>query len=99
MFIYVTYRDGQIFRFPVEIVYRHRAKRFAWQYDNDLNITIEKFVKPGFENIRFMYEYVETQMTWDDVKDHVERIEVEPILDHNKLWKETIKHAGEFVPA
>lgn len=84
-YIYVQ-MDRDIYRFPAHVVADIRAKYYA-SWDKDT--TYEKEYEFTMSDDSELFNWMNNQMNWEDVKEHAEFVKIEPRnMNYDKLWME-----------
>jgi len=79
--------DDSIWDIPVVVIAYDRAKYYAYEYDNDVEKSLEEDTLPLFESDRFyIIDWFEGCMDWNDVKEVAIRrkdLESKPEVDYS----------------
>ena len=89
-FLRVTMPNGDTYDIPVKIIAENRAKYYAEYFKRrhiDYDKTYQEELSFTLENDYELLDWANSNMDWDDVKDHAIKVEKEPIpIDFEESW-------------
>ena len=87
--------DKSIWGVPVEIIARSRASFYAYDYNNDVELSLEKDTLPLFDSDYYeILDWAENNMNWEDVVEHAILLQNPPTyhVDYQEGWLNGEKH-------
>ena len=83
----VTMPDGSIYGVPVEMIAHNRAKRYAHEFDGDIQASLEEDTLPLFESDDYeIQDWAVNNMNWSDFDGHQIKIKEAPPPDFQDAW-------------
>lgn len=79
--------DGSTWGVPLDVVARHRAERYADEFDGDVERSLAEDTLPLFEQVPFeAKDWAANNMNWSDVERHAKRLLFPGEPDFQEGW-------------
>lgn len=83
----VKQSDGSVWGVPVDVIARHRAKHYAFEFDGDVEKSLAEDTLPLFNFDNYEVEdWAVNNMNWSDVSEHALKLQDAPPLDFQDAW-------------
>jgi hypothetical protein len=96
-FLQVSMPDAD-YLVPIEVIARHRAAHYAFDYDGDIERSLAEETLPLFEESPYdATDWATNSMSWSDVKDHASMMprKATPV-DYETAWVNCAKRVVEI---